>query len=143
MVTIGAETSISPKKILYLTDFSNASKAALPFATALADNYGSTLIAFHVLIPAHDCTDSELRTALVEADEEIAQAEIQHVDSQMAGTAHQTLIDRGSKVWPSVERAINSLLNNSNSIIPKATGARGISLFVGFLLKRDPSFCSE
>lgn len=106
MATIGAETSITLKTILYLTDFSNASKAALAFATALADNYGSTLIALHILVPAHDCMDSELRTALVEADEEIAQAEMQHVGSQMAGRAHQTVIDRGSKVWPSVGQAI-------------------------------------
>jgi hypothetical protein len=37
----------------------------------------------------------------------------------------------------------NSLLNNSNSIISEGHGRPRISLFVGFLLKRDSSFCSE
>ena len=124
MVTIGAETSISPKQILYMTDFSNASKAALPFATALASNYGSTLIALHVLIPPHDCTDLELRTALVESGAELAQAEMQDLDSQLAGIAHQTLIDRSSKVWPSVEQAIKD--HDANLIVLGTHGWVGV-----------------
>jgi nucleotide-binding universal stress UspA family protein len=124
MAIIGAETSISPKNILYVTDFSHASKAALPFARALAGNYGSTLIALHVLIPPQHCADSELRTLLVEEGAELAQLEMRDLDSRITGIAHQILIDRGSKVWPSVEQAIKD--HDVNLIVLGTHGWVGI-----------------
>lgn len=107
MKTLEAGTQITPKNILYLTDFSEPSESALPFAAALGRGHGATVHALHVLIPApYTYTTPELTVAVIEAEEESAQAEMQRVESQLAGLTHETIVDRGFAVWPSVARAI-------------------------------------
>ncbi len=51
MSTIGAGTRLTLKNILYLTDFSESSEDAIPFAIAIAREYGAKLHALHVLAP--------------------------------------------------------------------------------------------
>jgi Universal stress protein family len=47
-MTVAEETArVSLKNILYLTDFSKSSEAALPFAIAIARNYGANVHALH------------------------------------------------------------------------------------------------
>jgi len=98
---------ITFKNILYLTDFSQASRAALPFARTVARNHGAMVHAVHVLgSNRHDCASPELRAALLSADEQIAQAEIDRLDSALSGTDHQALVVHGEDIWPVVEAAI-------------------------------------
>jgi nucleotide-binding universal stress UspA family protein len=95
------------KNILYLTDFSGPSEAALTFATTLGRGYGAKIHALHVLMPAfYVYTTPELTVAAIEAAEQQAQAEMQRVDSRLAGLEHTTLVERGVEVWPAVQRAI-------------------------------------
>ena len=66
------------KNILYLTDFSEPSEAALPFASTLGRGYGAKVHALHVLIPAsyvYMPPGLALRRSI--AAEENAQAEMQ------------------------------------------------------------------
>ncbi len=49
MPTLSPVTRLSLKRILFPTDFSPASKGALPFAVALARIYGSTLLIEHAI----------------------------------------------------------------------------------------------
>jgi len=51
MTRIAEGTRIALKSILYLTDFSEPSEAALPFAVAIARDYGAKVHALHVLTP--------------------------------------------------------------------------------------------
>jgi nucleotide-binding universal stress UspA family protein len=51
MPTAPQVTRLSLKKILFPTDFSPASRAALPFAQALAEIYGSTILVAHSIAP--------------------------------------------------------------------------------------------
>jgi len=51
MLAIPEVARISLKRILFPTDFSPASNAALPFALALARSYGSTLLVTHIIPP--------------------------------------------------------------------------------------------
>lgn len=51
MTTIPQVTRLSLKNILFPTDFSAASSAALPFALALARTFGSTLLVAHAIPP--------------------------------------------------------------------------------------------
>ena len=52
-MTVAGETArVGLKNILYLTDFSESSEAALPFAIAIARNYGASVHALHVLTPS-------------------------------------------------------------------------------------------
>ena len=51
MLAVPEVARISLKRILFPTDFSPASNAALPFALALARSYGSTLLVAHIIPP--------------------------------------------------------------------------------------------
>ncbi|MGB8065173.1 MAG: universal stress protein [Candidatus Sulfotelmatobacter sp.] len=51
MPTVPQVARLSLKKILVPTDFSTASRAALPFARALAEVYGSTILVAHSIAP--------------------------------------------------------------------------------------------
>ena len=95
------------KNVLFLTDFSEPSEVALPFAISIAREYGSRVHALHVLIPqVYACTTPYLNVASIQAQEEAAQNEMERVGSQLGGLAHECIIERGTGVWPSLERAI-------------------------------------
>jgi nucleotide-binding universal stress UspA family protein len=95
------------KNILYLTDFSQPSEAALPFAMTLGRGYGAKVHALHVFVPAASVYMTPgLAAIAIDAAEEGAQAETQRLESQLAGLAHKTLVERGIEVWPAVRRAI-------------------------------------
>jgi nucleotide-binding universal stress UspA family protein len=51
MKTIDVLHGIQFKKILYLTDFSEASEAAAPYAITLAKSYGAKIVALHISPP--------------------------------------------------------------------------------------------
>jgi nucleotide-binding universal stress UspA family protein len=95
------------KNILYLTDFSEPSEAALPFASTLGRGYRAKVHALHVLLPApYVYMTPGLTAAAIEAAEENAQAEMQRVESRLAGLEHKTSVEREIEVWPAVRRAI-------------------------------------
>ena len=92
---------ISLKNILFLTDFSEPSGVALPFATAIARTYGSTVHALHVILPsAYTYMTPEAATTLLDDQEDMAKAEMQRVDAALTGVPRETIIERGSGVWP-------------------------------------------
>jgi nucleotide-binding universal stress UspA family protein len=108
MKTAGTGARIALKNILFLTDFSEPSEAALPFTTAVAREFGAKIHALHVLIPApYVYTAPETAAITIEAQEESAQVEMQRVESQFAGLPHETAVVRGVGVWPALERAIS------------------------------------
>ena len=51
MKVIDSKTQISLKNILWATDFSERSQAALPYAEAIARRYGSKVYVAHVITP--------------------------------------------------------------------------------------------
>lgn len=107
MAATETKATVKVKNILYLTDFSEPSEAALPFATTLGRGYGAKVHALHVLLPvAYTYMTPELTTLAIEAEEENAQAEMQKVESRLAGLEHRTLVERGIEVWPSVQRVV-------------------------------------
>jgi nucleotide-binding universal stress UspA family protein len=107
MATMQARVQVKLRNILYLTDFSQPSEAALSFATALGRGYGARVHALHVLLPTpYPYAGPGLTAAALEAEEEAAQAEMQRVDSQLAGLQHETIVERGFSVWPAVQQAI-------------------------------------
>jgi len=107
MRTIETGALVKVKNILFLTDFSKASEAALPFAITCGRGYGAKVHALHILMPApYVCTTPGLTVAAIEAEEENAQVEMQRVESQLAGLQHETVVARGFEVWPAVQQAI-------------------------------------
>jgi len=107
MRTVETGARIELKNILFLTDFSEPSREALPFAAAIAREFGATVHAFHVLIPSpYVYTAPETMIAAIEAEEENAQDEMQRVEAQLTGVPHQASVVRGISVWPALQKAM-------------------------------------
>jgi nucleotide-binding universal stress UspA family protein len=107
METVTTSTAVRLENMLFLTDFSEPSEVALPYVIAIARGYGAKVYAMHVFMPApYVYTTPELTVAAVEAEEENAKAEMQRIESQLSGLAHETLVEQGIGVWPAVEQAI-------------------------------------
>lgn len=108
MKAIATGTRIAVKNILFLTDFSEPSEVAIPFAIAIAREYDAKVHALHVMTPAPLAyAIAESTAAVIDGLEEGAQAEMQRVDSQFVGVAHETMIVRGESVWSSVEKILS------------------------------------
>jgi nucleotide-binding universal stress UspA family protein len=119
---VGARISLS--RILYLTDFSAPSEAALPFCLSIAREYGASVHALHVLIPSTiTFTTPELAGVTIEAQEEAAESEMQRVESQLAGVPHDITVKRGFDVWPTLEAAI--VEKNADIIVLGTHGRTG------------------
>jgi len=109
MSAIQSSARITVKNILFLTDFSDPSEAALPLACATAREYGATVHALHVLMPhSYMYTAPDTTEAAIEALEESAQADMQRVESKLAGVTHEVRVTRGTEVWAPVEEAITN-----------------------------------
>lgn len=94
------------KNLLYVTDFSEPSEAALPFAVALARRYDATIHALHVLTPSPFGSGSFALTGVAfEAETETALASMQNVESELAGVQHRVVLERAVDVWAGVEQA--------------------------------------
>jgi nucleotide-binding universal stress UspA family protein len=109
MKTAGTSTGtrIALKNILYLTDFSEASQAALPFAVAMAREFGGTIHALHVMMPeALTYMSPDTIGIAIEAQEEAADAGMRRVGAQLNGAAHDVSVMRAASVWQAVEQAI-------------------------------------
>lgn len=80
MAIIETTAPVAIRNILYLTDFSECSEAALPFATDIALGYNARIYALHALMPvfyAYTYGDAGLMVAAMEAEEERAKAAMQ------------------------------------------------------------------
>ena len=107
MTPLAAEPKIALKNILFLTDFSEPSEAALPFAVAVARHYGAKVYALNVVLPAaFTYTTPELATTMIEAEEENAKLSMNRVQACFGGVEKEIIIERGLDVWAAVEQAI-------------------------------------
>lgn len=103
------QARLSLKNLIFLTDFSEPSEAALPFALSLAREYGATMHALHVLVPeAYLAATPESSIVGIQAQEEYAQAEMARTDSSLAGVAHEVSVVRGTDVWPVLQQYISA-----------------------------------
>ena len=104
MRTIEVGARLTLKKILLLTDFSEPSELAVPFAMAIAREYESKVYAMHVLTPVPLAYESPESAA--DAIEGL-EAGMQRLDAQLVGVPHETILVQGDSVWPPVEKALN------------------------------------
>lgn len=102
-----AGARVTLNNILYLTDFSEPSEAALPFAAAVAREYGAKIFAYHALIPAaYVYTTPELVQTGIEAQEEAAEINMKRAEAQLVGVPHEMIVERSIGIWPSLEQAV-------------------------------------
>ena len=124
MKTIEVGTRITLKNILFLTDFSEPSEAALPFAVEIARAYGAKTFALHVLRPDPLLYSTPASVGLAtEAQEESAKAEMQRIGSHLAGMPHETMMEWGIGMWPTIARAIKE--NHIDLIVLGTHGRTG------------------
>ncbi len=110
MTTLQTSKRVALKTILFLTDFSDSSEAAVPFATSIARAYGSTLYALHVLLPsAYSYMTPEAAASLLDAEDDRARAEMQRVEAQFSGLPNEAMIERGPGVWPVLSEVLTHL----------------------------------
>jgi nucleotide-binding universal stress UspA family protein len=101
MTIVQTSKRIALNKILFLTDFSDSSETAVPFATSIARAYGSTIYALHVLLPsAYAHVAPEEAASLLDDEEDRARAEMERVEAQFSGLPNELTIERGPGVWP-------------------------------------------
>jgi len=100
-------TRLALNNILFLSDFSNASELALPFALNLARQYESKILALHVLTSFPLAyASAESVAATLEAMENGAQEGCQLLESHLLGLEHQTVLMRSNSVWTAVDSVL-------------------------------------
>ncbi len=129
MGSIETVNEIKLHNLLYLTDFSEPAKAALPFVTAIAREYGSEIYACHILLPnVYACMAPEFGDVVSAGLEEEAQAEMRRIESRLTGLPHQTRIERGSEVRATLQRMVEE--NNIDLVVLGTHGRRGVQKFL-------------
>lgn len=109
--TAVASTTVRPqvslKNILYATDFSRYSDAALPFALSIARKYGSKIFAVHVvsLSPFTNSSPTQAWQALVAQGVREAQEAMSRVKGRWSHVPHETLLRKG-EVWSELSKLI-------------------------------------
>lgn len=92
MKTLEIPTSVAFSKILFATDFSPYSEAALPYALQFANEYGAKLYAAHVLSPEEYLfVTPESWPALIEGQEQRQQMDIARLERHLRKVPHQVL----------------------------------------------------
>jgi nucleotide-binding universal stress UspA family protein len=95
--TVEAGKRIALKNILFATDFSPCSNAALPYALSVTRRYGATLHAAHVMPTKAEMVlmSPENWPTVAEEEDKKAQAYIEQLEKQFQGLPHDVLTRRG------------------------------------------------
>jgi nucleotide-binding universal stress UspA family protein len=98
-----ASARVPLQNILYATDFSRHSNAALPYALSIARKYGSTLFVVHAisLSPFPHSSPTLAWQALSDQAVREAKTAIQSLEPQLKGIPHEVLIRKGD-IWSEI-----------------------------------------
>src|ERR1700689_3228597 len=127
MKAMAAETvtAISLKNILYATDFSPASEAALPFVRGLRRKYGAAVHALHVR-PADPYWPMALEaaSAMVATEQELAQRDADRLHGLLASVRHDVTVAR-LDIWAPLSEMV--LRHNIDLIVVGTHGRTGVA----------------
>ena len=106
MKTLEAGKRIALKNVLFATDFSPYSNVALPYALAIAQQYGSKVFGAHVA-PAEDYLFAapEAWAAKINHSEDLQQETNALLEDQLRGVPHEILFEIGD-IWKVLSRFI-------------------------------------
>jgi nucleotide-binding universal stress UspA family protein len=129
MGSIATVNEITLNNILYLTDFSEPAEAALPFAAAIAREYGSKIYTCHIILPnVYACMAPEFGDVVIPGLEQAAEARMHKVDSRLTGLPHETIIERGSQVWAALQPVVQK--NDIDLVVLGTHGRTGVQKFL-------------
>jgi nucleotide-binding universal stress UspA family protein len=104
-LTVSKRTTL--KNILFLTDFSEPSVTALPFAAMIARAYGAKVTALHVLVPSvYTYMTPEVGASLLDVEADVAKTEMSCVEASLMGLPRETMIERNIGVWPVLSKRL-------------------------------------
>lgn len=117
---------VSVKRILYATDFSGPSAAALPYALSMAGKYGAKLFAVHVVSPLPLPAGFPTHTwqAIVAQAVREAQASMARLEPRWKNVPHETRVCRGD-VWTELSAIVQD--ENIDVIVLGTHGRTGVS----------------
>lgn len=125
MQAVAAEKRIALKKILFATDFSPVAEEALPYAIALARQYGAKVHALHVRFPStYPVVDPDTVPAVIEAAEEQAKFEAQQLHEMFRDVPHEVTVAEGD-LWPILGEIVEK--QNVDLIVVGTHGRKGFS----------------
>ncbi len=128
MSMLDVSTGIQLKNILFTTDFSPASNAAVPYAAALAKRYGAKIHALHVRPPVvNPMTPPRSWKAAEEAARIEAELQTRELVKSFAGLQPEILIEEGD-LWSNLAKAIEE--KKIDLIVMGARGRSGVGKFV-------------
>lgn len=109
-MALQAPTRLALKKVLFATDFSPVSEAALPFAVAVARRFESSIQAVHVLSPGElqpmpDAAPIVMESAFIRAEQEMGNL---LCSDAFQGVPHDGRVCRGVEIWTEIEALIES-----------------------------------
>lgn len=114
------------KNILYLTDFSEPSVKALPFAAMIARAYGAKVTVLHVLVPSmYTFMNPDISGALLDAEADEAKSEMSRVDASLTGLPRETVIERSIGVWQVLSKRLEA--GDIDLIVLGTHGRTGLS----------------
>lgn len=129
METVQVSKPIALKNILFLTDFSEPSAVALPYAAMIARAYGAKVTALHVIVPSVDTyMTSEMSATLLDAQEDAAKTEMGRVEAEFAGLPRETTVERNVGVWPALSTILQK--GESDLIVLGTHGRTGMKKLV-------------
>jgi nucleotide-binding universal stress UspA family protein len=107
MQTLTVSKRITLKNILFLTDFSEPSVTALPFAAMIARAYGAKVTALHALVPSvYTYMTPEMAASLLDAEADVAKTEMSRVEAGFMGIPRETMLERNIGVWPVLSKRL-------------------------------------
>lgn len=96
MKTVETSKRIALSNILFATDFSPNSNAALPYALAIAHQFDAKLFATHVISPeSYLFASPDSWPALQETEDQLRQDFVARLEEQLRGVPHQVLSQVG------------------------------------------------
>jgi len=129
---VTSHAGISLKNILFATDFSEASQAALPYAAAIARRYDSQLHIAHIVSPTGYIIPSEpgdpvTLDSIHEAALADARQRIETLTSHLKTVPHHTYLREG-KVWESLSDIVQT--HDIDLLVVGTHGRTGVEKFV-------------
>ena len=119
---------IAFRNVVYLTDFSRSSEAALPVAKMMARAFDAKVYALHVLVPNFlTYITPEPREAL-EAQEKLAESKMGRVDASFKGMSHESLIERADSLWHALDSRLRQC--SVDLLVLGTRGRTGLRKFV-------------
>lgn len=129
MQKVEATTRVSLKNILFTTDFSQHSNAAIPYAVSIARRYGSRIFVTHVvsLAPFPTVSPTQAWQAASAQAVRVARENLETMDLHWAGVGHENLVRRG-EIWTELSGVIED--KHIDLVITGTRGRAGVSKFL-------------